>query len=146
VTPDERIEAMLKAWRDAPYSEGMSFEESDRIGMLAAWAAADVEGMVQKAVIAGINHGARQKYIDIAAIDAIVASVMQGRPMADETYSNQGAECPYCGHVHDPRDGDWTLYDESTDEWECGECEKTFRVSVHVSHSWTCKSVMQGER
>jgi hypothetical protein len=68
---DERIEAMHAAWLLCP--------DGYRAAMEAAWAAADVEGMVQKAVIAGINHGAREKYIDIAAIDAIVARVMQGQ-------------------------------------------------------------------
>jgi hypothetical protein len=88
---DERIEAMAKAlqrmsyarcdwsWLDAEFDDLSDRYQAEYLAdARAAWAAADVEGMVQKAVIAGINHGAREKYIDIAAIDAIVARVMQG--------------------------------------------------------------------
>jgi len=55
-----------------------------------------------------------------------------------ETYSKDGAACPYCGHVHLAEDDNWQLYDESTDEWRCTECNKDFVVSVFVSRSWTC--------
>jgi hypothetical protein len=100
VNHDERIEAMTRGifkrrYPDYDYDEHLRWHEAGmavnpavykasttialvRADARAAWAAADVEGMVQKAVIAGINHGAREKYIDIAAIDAIVARVMQG--------------------------------------------------------------------
>jgi DNA-directed RNA polymerase subunit RPC12/RpoP len=58
-----------------------------------------------------------------------------------ETYSNAGAECPYCGHMHHPSDSDGALYDESTCEYECGDCLRTFQLQVYVSHSWTCKTI-----
>lgn len=55
------------------------------------------------------------------------------------TYSRHGAECPYCGHMNRPEDSDGGLYDEGRTEWECNGCEKEFRMSVYVSHSWTCE-------
>lgn len=56
----------------------------------------------------------------------------------EETFSTDGAECPYCGHLNNPADGDGGLYNESLDEWECDDCGKAFNVDVYVSHSWTC--------
>lgn len=52
-------------------------------------------------------------------------------------YSNCGPVCPYCGHeekyaCHSPK-----LYDESTEEWECSECEETFRLRVAVTYAWS---------
>lgn len=58
--------------------------------------------------------------------------------MDEETYSTDGAECPYCGHMNAACDSDGQLYNEAIDEWDCGSCSKPFRVSVYVSHSWTC--------
>lgn len=41
----------------------------------------------------------------------------------DDTYNNQGVECPYCGHVHHI---EGESYSEHPEEMECHECEKSF--------------------
>lgn len=57
-----------------------------------------------------------------------------------ETYRDEdGPACPYCGNVIPAWDTDGVLYDESTSEYECDECEQEFKVSVYQSFSWTCK-------
>lgn len=56
--------------------------------------------------------------------------------MTNETYNDQGAECPYCGHVNRAADSDGELYNESIGEWECGDCCKPFVVRTHVSWTW----------
>lgn len=58
--------------------------------------------------------------------------------VGQETYGNKGAECPHCHHINRAADDNWQLYDEGTDEWECGICSKTFKVEVLVSYSWRC--------
>jgi hypothetical protein len=89
-THDERIEAMARAiarrFAEATCNEDGGGETVNEYvdeywpqfaaDARAAWAAADVEGMVQKAVIAGINHGAAERSIDGKAVEAIVARVM----------------------------------------------------------------------
>jgi transposase-like protein len=56
-----------------------------------------------------------------------------------ETFSSEYATCPYCGHDNNPEDSDGLLYDESTDEYDCNDCGKTFWVTVNVTYFWTCK-------
>lgn len=66
--------------------------------------------------------------------------------MTTEGYNNShGAVCPYCGHLNQADDSDGILYDESTCEYDCGECDKYFSVSIYVSHSWRTKKIDKGE-
>lgn len=48
-----------------------------------------------------------------------------------------GPICPFCGHLNKACDSDGLLYSESVDEYDCGECSKTFNVSVGISFSWS---------
>lgn len=59
--------------------------------------------------------------------------------MAEETYSTEGPECPHCGHQHQPSEDPAHYYNESSDTSTCESCEKDFKMSVYVSHSWTCE-------
>ena len=52
-----------------------------------------------------------------------------------ERYSTDGPICPYCEHKESP-DEDF-YFNERWTEHECGECEKTYNVSVYHSTSWT---------
>jgi ribosomal protein L37AE/L43A len=55
----------------------------------------------------------------------------------NETYSDKGPQCPYCGNQFTADDSFY--YDESKyTEEECPSCEKTFDVSVYTSTTWTC--------
>ena len=60
--------------------------------------------------------------------------------MSYDNYSTEGAICPHCRHLNKAQDSDGWLYDESTEEWTCGECDKDLFVAVYVSHSWTTKA------
>ena len=55
----------------------------------------------------------------------------------DEQYSNEGAICPYCGHLHEPGDVDYVIYNESLETLTCDHCGKDFNVSLYISYSWT---------
>lgn len=56
------------------------------------------------------------------------------------TYSTSGPECPYCGRQYTPDEAYY--YDESNfTEQECDGCEKTFKVEVCNSTSWTCRPI-----
>jgi len=56
---------------------------------------------------------------------------------ATETYDvGEGAICPYCGNMNRACDSDGILYNEGTDEYDCGECGREFSVSVQVSYAW----------
>ncbi|MBO9428189.1 hypothetical protein [Sulfitobacter sp. R18_1] len=57
--------------------------------------------------------------------------------MTEETYSTDGAECPYCGHVDDADNSDGALYSDDMDEWTCGSCNKPFKVSLYIHYTWT---------
>jgi transposase-like protein len=54
----------------------------------------------------------------------------------EETFGSR-IECPYCGHEMD--DEDYTLDEGDAQPWECGECERTFTVTKHVSIDYTAK-------
>lgn len=53
-----------------------------------------------------------------------------------EVYSTDGPTCPYCGYVNSPSD-DPECYDESVTDWTCYHCDRDYRLSVYVRHSWT---------
>lgn len=59
--------------------------------------------------------------------------------MAEETYSTDGPECPYCGHQHKPSEDPSHYYNESNDTSTCESCDKDFTMSIYISHSWTCE-------
>lgn len=67
-------------------------------------------------------------------------------PKMEETYSNGGAICPYCLHLHEASDDNYHLYDEDCVMQNCHSCGKDFRVSVYVWYSWTCKPTANAER
>lgn len=55
----------------------------------------------------------------------------------NETYSNDGPECPNCGFTFTPDDSYY--YDENGyTEDECPDCKAKFKVEVHHSVSWCC--------
>lgn len=59
-----------------------------------------------------------------------------------ETYSQDGAICPYCAYENSPSGDDaYELYDEEADEFECMQCEQIFSVRLYVSHAWTCTPI-----
>jgi transposase-like protein len=56
------------------------------------------------------------------------------------TYSLNGPECPHCGQRFIPDEAHY--YDEQRyTEQDCDECEKTFKVEVYHSTSWTCEAI-----
>ena len=63
--------------------------------------------------------------------------------MSEDHYSTDGAICPFCEHVNKPDCDNYSLYSESTCEWECEDCGAEFAVSVYVSHSWTTKEAWE---
>jgi hypothetical protein len=91
MTHDERIEAMAKAlqrmsyarcdwsWSDAEFDDLSDRYQAEYLAdARAAWAAADVEGMVREAVVRGVARGATQGVQTGVKIDAIVQRVTQG--------------------------------------------------------------------
>lgn len=59
-----------------------------------------------------------------------------------QTFENtDGVVCPYCGEMNTACDSDGMLYSESTEDYDCGWCSKTFAVSVYVSFSWCGKKI-----
>lgn len=57
--------------------------------------------------------------------------------MSYDNYSDEGAICPYCGHLNKADGDSASLFSERTCEWQCEDCEEEFLVDVYVSHSWT---------
>ena len=64
--------------------------------------------------------------------------------MTEETYSTQGPECPYCGHVHDACDDASFFYNEQSTEMECSSCGRAFEMEVCISYAWTCSPRDEG--
>ena len=63
-----------------------------------------------------------------------------------ETYDNEeGPICPHCGYLNKACDSDGMLYSERTEEWDCGDCGKSFGVSVSVSFAWTANRKPEDE-
>ena len=55
----------------------------------------------------------------------------------EETYSNDGIECPHCGYLE--TEGE-VIYNQEIEDYECGSCGKKIDVSIYVSWSWTCNA------
>ena len=56
----------------------------------------------------------------------------------DDTYSEEGPQCPNCGLQYTADDS--SFYNEmSYTEETCDECGETFDVSVSTTTSWTCE-------
>lgn len=54
----------------------------------------------------------------------------------DVTHSKR-VRCPSCGRQIDPSDDWYDLYEEGEHDIDCPECEHSFTVSTHVSHTFT---------
>lgn len=60
--------------------------------------------------------------------------------MADDTYSIEGPQCPYCGRQYTADEAHY--YDEMNyTEEDCDNCGKKFGVSVCTSVSWACEAI-----
>lgn len=61
----------------------------------------------------------------------------------DETRSEDGLECPHCGHLHEPgfesgiypRDG--SSIEDYIEDFECENCERKFDFEIIFSPTWT---------
>lgn len=53
-------------------------------------------------------------------------------------FSTDGPICPYCNHKHRPEEP--IYYDEDVTELECGQCDRTFAVTIYTSTSWTTEA------
>ena len=51
--------------------------------------------------------------------------------------SDEGLECPYCGHLHEASEHSDTCYDDNSSEFECEDCKRVFKVETHTVWSWT---------
>lgn len=55
-------------------------------------------------------------------------------------WSDDGIPCPYCGNVRTDDLSDVTgAYTEDGGELECSRCEKSFKFSTFISHSYTSR-------
>jgi hypothetical protein len=60
--------------------------------------------------------------------------------MSEETWNNDGVECPYCHHVH----GDsWEITgnDDNEHEIECVECRRAFLCSSVTSVDYQARPI-----
>lgn len=55
----------------------------------------------------------------------------------DETYNDEGPECPYCKHVHDSANDPETYYETEYTDFQCKKCNKVFDWSLYTSYAWT---------
>lgn len=61
-----------------------------------------------------------------------------------ETWEDkEGPICPFCGYLNKACDSGGLLYSESTDEYDCGDCGKTFSVSVGITFLWIASRTEQ---
>jgi hypothetical protein len=65
------------------------------------------------------------------------------KPRADvasrgESYGEEQIVCPWCGHV-DRDSSEWGNGGEGDGESECGECQRLFEVSRHISVSYSTR-------
>lgn len=58
------------------------------------------------------------------------------------TYSTDGIECPYCGHIHHPEPSESMI--NSSTEMDCEACEKTFVVWAEVEISYRTRPTVGG--
>jgi transposase-like protein len=63
--------------------------------------------------------------------------------MAEQTYSEEGPQCPYCERQYTADDGGYYDVSNYTEEI-CDQCGKKFSVEVHISTSWTCEPIVDG--
>jgi tRNA(Ile2) C34 agmatinyltransferase TiaS len=59
--------------------------------------------------------------------------------MAEETYSAEGPQCPYCGRQF-TADGPH-YYSDDYEQDECDECGGKFAVTVHTTVAWSCEPI-----
>jgi uncharacterized Zn-finger protein len=63
--------------------------------------------------------------------------------MVEDTYSNEGPQCPYCGRQYTADEPHY--YDEMNyTEDDCDGCGKKFSVSVHTIVAWSCEPIDDG--
>jgi hypothetical protein len=55
-----------------------------------------------------------------------------------ESFGEDAIVCPHCGH-EDRDSSEWNGGDEGDGEEECGECERAFIVSRHISVSYSTR-------
>ncbi len=80
-------------------------------------------------------------YEDLGPVSEMVDAALDDE--TTETYSNDGAECPYCHKVTRP-DGEPFFYNDDRNEIECGWCEKPFTFTYFRRDSWTSKPLSTG--
>jgi transposase-like protein len=59
--------------------------------------------------------------------------------MANDTYSGEGPQCPFCKRQY-VADADGWWYDKNNfaDGYKCDECGNTFDVEVEINITWSC--------
>jgi len=62
---------------------------------------------------------------------------LEGKMVCEETYSNEGPQCPYCGNQF-TADENYFYDEQNYTEQLCHYCHQVFDVEVFTSTSWTC--------